>query len=314
MTAMKVSTRRKFVGGILGAGSVATAAVLMSWMRKGSEVPLSQENPLAALPELPKQTDRMPVVFVGHGTPRSAVWTNQWTDTWELFGARLPRPAAILSISAHWLTQRGALVTASANPRMNYDFYGFPQEMYQVVYPAPGNIKLAEEIQTLAGSKLPVSGDGMWGFDHGTWVVLKYMFPKADIPVIQLSIDYSQPPSFHYELGQTLQALRNRGVLILGSGNIVHNLSIRPGMNNDRPYDWAVEFDATMWKNIQDGNHQAVVNFQNLGSVAEQSHPTYDHFLPLLYCLGLKKSEDAVTTFNDNFQWPAVSMRSLLIA
>jgi 4,5-DOPA dioxygenase extradiol len=263
--------------------------------------------------ELPK-TDRMPVAFIGHGTPRSATAPNEWTASWEALGKKVPQPSAILSISAHWLTQGGSLVTANANPRMNYDFYGFPKEMYDVVYPAPGNVELAQQVQTLAGGQLPVRGDTEWGFDHGTWVVLKYMFPRADIPVIQLSIDYSRPPSFHYELGKHLQELRNRGVLILGSGNLVHNLSIRPGMNNDRPYDWAVEFDASMWKNIQEGNHQAVVDFQKLGSVAAQAHPTYDHFLPLLYCLGLKTSDDSITAFNDNFQWPAVSMRSIVIA
>jgi len=258
-------------------------------------------------------TEKMPVVFVGHGTPRSAVEPNHWTASWGVLGAKLPRPTTILAISAHWLTQGGSLVTTSEKPRMNYDFGGFPPEMYRILYPAPGNVALAQELQTSLGARLPMRGDVQWGFDHGTWVVLKYMYPKADIPVIQLSIDYSRPTQFHYELGQHLQQLRRRGVLILGSGNVVHNLSIRPGMNGDRPYDWAVEFDASMWKNIQDGNHQAVVDFQRLGSVAAQSHPTYDHFLPLLYCLGAKMEGDVVTTFNDSFQWPAVSMRSVML-
>jgi len=288
--------RRQFIGGALGVAGLGTLAACM---KEAKEMPL---------------TDRMPVVFVGHGTPRSAVWTNQWTAEWESVGARLPRPAAILSISAHWLSRGGALVTASRQPRMNYDFYGFPEEMYKVDYPAPGNLELAQQLQSSLGAQLPVRSDTEWGFDHGTWVVLKYMFPKADIPVIQLSIDYSKPASFHYELGKHLKVLRTRGVLILGSGNIVHNLSIRPGMNNDRPYDWALEFDATMWKSIQDDNHQVVMDFQKLGSVATQAHPSHDHFLPLLYCLGLKESNDEVRTFNDNFQWPAVSMRSLIIA
>jgi 4,5-DOPA dioxygenase extradiol len=293
---MKRSSRRKFVAGALGAGAIGTLAV---FMKEGVSLP---------------QTDRMPVAFIGHGTPRSATAPNQWTASWESLGKKFPRPSAILSISAHWLTQGGSLVTANENPRMNYDFYGFPKEMYEVVYPAPGNPELAQQIKTLAGGQLPVRDDSEWGFDHATWVVLKYMFPKADIPVVQMSIDYSRPPSFHYELGKHLQELRHHGVLILGSGNLVHNLNIRPGMNNDRPYDWAVEFDATIWKSIQEGNHQAVMDFQKLGAVAANSHPTYDHFLPLLYCLGLKKTEDSVTTFNDNFQWPAVSMRSIVVA
>jgi 4,5-DOPA dioxygenase extradiol len=281
--------------GAMGAGTFGTLAACM---REAQKMPL---------------TSRMPVVFIGHGTPRSAVWTNQWTKSWEALGATLPPPAAILSVSAHWLTRGGALVTASQKPRMNYDFYGFPDEMYKVVYPAPGNVDLAQELQTKLGAALPIRSDTEWGFDHGTWVVLKYMFPKADVPVLQLSIDYSKPPSFHYELGKHLSFLRDRGVLILGSGNMVHNLSIRPGMNNDQPYDWAIEFDAAMWKHIREGNHQAVVDFQKMGTAALQAHPTYDHFLPLLYCLGLKADHDEIRTFNDNFQWPAVSMRSIVI-
>jgi 4,5-DOPA dioxygenase extradiol len=292
---MKWNGRRTFLAGILGAGGVGTLTMLM---KETSKMPKS---------------DRMPVVFIGHGTPRSATAPNQWTASWEELGKTLPKPSAILSISAHWLTQRGALVTGSATPRMNYDFYGFPDEMYQVKYPAPGNVDLALHLQSAIGGQLPVYMDSEWGFDHGTWVVLKYMFPKADIPVIQMSIDYSKPPAFHYELGKHLQELRTRGVMILGSGNMVHNLNMRPGMNNDRPYDWAVEFDATVWKNIQAGNHQAVVDFQNLGNVAKQAHPSYDHFLPLLYCLGLKTDQDEIRGFNDNFQWPAVSMRSISI-
>jgi 4,5-DOPA dioxygenase extradiol len=197
---------------------------------------------------------------------------------------------------------------------MNYDFYGFPDEMYQVKYPAPGSLDLAGQVRSAIGGQLPVHLDTEWGFDHGTWVVLKYMFPKADIPVIQMSIDYTRPPVFHYELGKHLQELRTRGVLILGSGNMVHNLNMRPGMNNDRPYDWALEFDSRIWKSIQEGNHQAVVDFQGLGAVARQAHPSYDHFLPLLYCLGLKTANDEVHVFNDNFQWPAVSMRSISIS
>ena len=296
MSPMQNTNRRQFLAGTLSASALGSLAACMKETQ--------------TLPS----TERMPVVFVGHGTPRSAVSTNEWTASWESIGAKLPRPSAILSISAHWLTRGGALVTASREPRMNYDFYGFPDDMYKVVYPAPGNVGLAQEIQSTLGGKLPVQPDTEWGFDHGTWVVLKYMFPKADIPVIQLSIDYSKPASFHYELGKHLTSLRNQGVLILGSGNMVHNLSIRPGMNNDQPYDWALEFDATIWKNIQEGNHQPVIDFQKMGSVVAQVHPTHDHFLPLLYCLGLKTDKDEVRGFNENFQWPAVSMRSIFIS
>ena len=254
----------------------------------------------------------MPAVFVGHGTPLSAIQPNHWTDTWGRIGAGLPRPKAILTVSAHWLTQGGALVTASEAPRMNYDFgYTLP-DLLAIVYPAPGEPALAKEVASTLNGRIPVYGDTEWGFDHATWVVLKYMFPKADIPVIQLSIDYSKPPQFHYDLAQHLRVLRSKGVLILGSGNIVHNLGRREPDN--KPYDWALEFDQTIAKHVAGGNHQAVTNFLNLGSMASLAHPTYDHFLPLLYCLGVKSEQDQVTAFNDSFQWSAVSMRGYLIS
>lgn len=244
----------------------------------------------------------------------SAIEPNEWTRSWRELGERLPKPAAILAISAHWLTQGGALVTASEKPAMNYDMYGFPPALYKVTYPAPGDVELAAEVAHMLTRQISVAGDTKWGFDHGTWIVLKHMFPNADIPVIQLSMDYAKPPSFHYELGKHLRSLRSRGVLILGSGNIVHNLRVRPGMNNDRPMDWAVEFDGIMWSRIEEGDYQAVADFQKLGDIASLAHPSYDHFLPLLYCLGLKMDGDDIQSFNDNFQWPAVTMRSLLIA
>jgi 4,5-DOPA dioxygenase extradiol len=256
----------------------------------------------------------MPALFIGHGTPMSAIQPNQWTATWAGLGRKLPRPRAILVISAHWLTEGGSLVTASATPRMNYDMYGFPKALYDVVYPARGDAALAGEVRSALAPLVPVQGDNQWGFDHGTWVVLKYMFPAADIPVIQLSIDYSRPPEFHLELGKRLAFLRSKGVLILGSGNIVHNLRWRPGSNNDQPFDWAVEFDRRIWTSIQEGNYRAVADFRNLGSIATMAHPSYDHFLPLLYCLGVAGTDASIEAFVDSFQWPAVSMRSLLIA
>jgi len=301
----KSYSRRKLIGGALGLAGFG-AIVSGGFLR-----PL--KSMLGRWPDLP-DTERMPALFVGHGTPMSAIRPNQWTQTWAELGPKLPKPSAILSISAHWITEGGAMVTASEAPAMNYDMYGFPPELYQIRYPSPGHPGLAADIADKLSSKVPVEGDSRWGLDHATWVVLKYMFPRADVPVLQLSIDYSRPPAFHYELGKYLQFLRTKGVLIVGSGNIVHNLRIRPGMNNDQPYDWALEFDHTMWTRIQEGNFQAVADFQKLGNAASLSHPTYDHFLPLLYCLGVKTDADQITTFNDNFQWPAVSMRSLMIA
>jgi 4,5-DOPA dioxygenase extradiol len=300
----KLLSRRNVLAGTLGAAGLAIGG----WSFFGPV-----ESMLHEASQFP-ETDRMPALFIGHGTPMSAINPNEWTQAWAELGPKLPRPRAILSISAHWLTQGGALVTMSEKPPMNYDMHGFPPPMYQITYPAPGDVRLAKDVASALSDQIPVQGDTQWGFDHATWVVLKYLFPKADIPVIQLSIDYSKPPAFHYELGKHLQALRTRGVLILGSGNVVHNLSKRPGTNNNQPYDWAVEFDQTMNSHINDGNHQGVVDFLKLGSVAALAHPTYDHFLPLLYCLGVKTKEDNTSTFSGDFPWPAVSMRSFVIA
>jgi len=296
---LEMYKRRAILAGAVGAAAIA-----------GFTKPL--QALLERLTEAPA-TAKMPTIFIGHGTPMSAIQPNQWTKSWGDLGQKLPRPSAILAISAHWLTRGGSLVTMSEQPAMNYDMQGFPKPLYEFVYRSPGNVPLAKEISSNLSSTLAVLGDTKWGLDHGTWVVLKYLFPKADIPVIQLSIDYSKPPEFHYALGKRLQFLRSKGVLIFNSGNMVHNLAMRPGMNNDRPYDWAVEFDHIMWTRIQEGNDAAVADFLKLGSVASKAHPTYDHFLPLLYALGLKMSGDEISTFNDNFQWPAVSMRSLLI-
>jgi 4,5-DOPA dioxygenase extradiol len=247
-------------------------------------------------------------VFVSHGTPMGAIEPSRWTKSWVELGARLPPPRAILSISAHWLTRGGARVTSSERPHMNYDMYGFPEPLYEIQYPAPGSPDLAHEIMEGLSSVVPVYGDPTWGFDHGTWLVLMYLFPGADIPVVQLSVDYGKPPGWHYEVGQKLQFLRERDVLVVCSGNFVHNLGLR---NPDEPpVDWAVEFDARMHEAVERGEHQAVIDFQKLGRIASLAHPTYDHFLPVLYFLGLKTEEDRVECFTDGFQWPAVSMRS----
>ena len=256
--------------------------------------------------------ERMPVLFVGHGSPMNAIESNEWTKAWSDIGSSVPKPKAILSISAHWLTHNGLLVTASEHPPMTYDMGGFPSELYRQQYPAPGSPALADEIKTALQLKIPVHGDSEWGFDHGTWVVLKHMFPKADIPVIQLSIDYRKPMAFHYELGKLLQPLRNKGVLIVGSGNIVHNLRAMV-RTDDTPFDWALDFDRQMDTHIQEGNHQAVLDFQKLGSLAAIAHPTYDHFLPILYALGLQTAGEEIRSFCDGFQYKSVSMRSYRI-
>jgi 4,5-DOPA dioxygenase extradiol len=291
--------------GALGVGAAATVAFR-------DATPLA--TALDTLAELP-DTDPMPAVFVGHGTPLGAIEPNVWTAQWAGIGRTLPRPRAILAISAHWLTEGASLVTAAAAPPMNYDVRGFPPELYAYRYAAPGSPAVAREVEGALKGQIPVFGDTEWGFDHGTWLVLKYMYPKADIPVLQLSIDYSRPPAFHYELAKRLRALRSKGILILGSGNVVHNLRERGGTGvTDRPRDWAIEFDQRIAAAVTSGDHAQAVNFLALGDVATLAHPSYDHFLPLLYSLGLAGSGGSVRTFCEGFQWPGISMRSFVLA
>ncbi|NUN70045.1 MAG: 4,5-DOPA dioxygenase extradiol [Bacteroidetes bacterium] len=255
-------------------------------------------------------TERMPLLFVGHGNPLNAIEDNPFSRAWTETGAALPVPKAILSVSAHWLT-RGTRVLSAERPQTIHDFGGFPPEMYRQQYPAPGAPAMAREAQELA-VKHHVSLDDDWGFDHGTWSVLKQMFPAADIPVYQLSIDYSKPMEYHYGLAQEIRALRDKGVMVVGSGNIVHNLRAINWQANAKPYDWALEFDASIKQWIEQGNHKAILDFQRLGQVAQLAHPTYDHFLPLLYVLGFQHTREEPLFFNDAFDMASVSMRSML--
>ena len=258
-----------------------------------------------------KSTDKMPTLFIGHGSPMNAIEDNQYRQSWVELGQKLPTPSAILSISAHWITQGVTKVTAMELPKTIHDFGGFPNELYQQQYPAKGSPELAQETIKLVSAP-SIQPDVDWGLDHGTWSVLSPMYPNAQIPVYQISIDYSKPPQFHYDLALQLRALRNKGVLILGSGNIVHNLG---AINyTKKPYDWALEFDSTIKKNIDERKHQEIINFQKLGSVAKQAHPSYDHFLPLLYILALQEECEEVSYFNDSFDLGSISMRSLIIS
>lgn len=298
---------RRTVLAALGALGVGAAAATL---RK----PAPLDTALTALKDLP-DSDVMPAMFVGHGTPRSALAPNLWTEQWTQVGRALPRPQAILMISAHWLTEGGSLVTAADAPAMNYDVFGFPKELYEYRYAAPGSPAVARDVTSALDGRIPVAPDTSWGFDHGTWLVLKYMYPEADIPVLQLSIDYSRPPAFHYDLAMALRALRTKGVLIVGSGNVVHNLRERGGTGlEETPRDWAIEFDQRMTTAVLNGNHAPVVDFLGLGDLARLAHPTHDHFLPLLYALGVAGPGAAVRSFNDGFQWPGVSMRSFVLA
>jgi 4,5-DOPA dioxygenase extradiol len=257
----------------------------------------------------PESDQKMPVLFVGHGNPMNALEDNEYSRAWVEVGHALPTPNAILCVSAHWETI-GTQVTGMESPRTIHDFGGFPRELFEFQYPASGSIELAYLTQeTVKGA--PVEIDQNWGLDHGTWSVLCRMFPEANVPVIQLSLDRSQPPAYHYALGQELQALRRRGVLIIGSGNIVHNL--RTAVWRDGAYDWAIEFDAKIKDLVLDGNHDPIVHYQTLGQAARLAIPTNEHYLPLLYILALQQQNEQITFFADRVTMGSLSMRSLWI-
>jgi 4,5-DOPA dioxygenase extradiol len=249
----------------------------------------------------------MPLIFVGHGNPMNAVARNAWTDGWASIGKSIPRPQAVLSVSAHWYVSSTA-VTAGRAPKTIHDFGGFPQELYDIEYPAPGSPKLARRVSDLLG---PVSAglDKSWGLDHGTWAVLCHVFPKADVPVVQLSIDRRQPPEFHYEIGKRLAPLREEGVLVIGSGNIVHNLHAyawgRQGIN---PFDWAVRFEKRARELLIEGNDAVLVAYEKLGRDAMLSIPTPDHYLPLLYVLGARRKDEPVRFPVEGIDGGSVSM------
>jgi 4,5-DOPA dioxygenase extradiol len=241
-------------------------------------------------------TRPMPVLFLGHGSPMNAIELNEFSSGWRTVGKSLPVPTAILCISAHWET-RGTFVTAMEKPRTIHDFGGFPQALFDVQYPAPGSPELAIETQNLLTS-VEAGLDENWGLDHGAWSVIKHLYPKADIPVIQLSLDYSKSPREHYELAKQLAALREKGVLIIGSGNMVHNLRIINWNKPDSGYDWAIETDAKMREWITDRNHQALIDYKTGGRAFEQSIPTPEHYLPLLYTLALQGKNEEASFFN----------------
>lgn len=257
------------------------------------------------------KTPIMPALFVGHGSPMNAIEYNEFAAAWQKMGEELPTPTAILCISAHWET-RGTFVTAMERPKTIHDFYGFPKELFDVTYPAPGSQALAAFTQS-AITSIPVESDHTWGLDHGCWSVLKHMYPKANIPVVQLSMNQLQKPLWHYELGKELSALREKGVLIIGSGNIVHNLGVMNWKIPETGFDWAVEANNTMKELIQKGDYLSLSNYDNLGTAVAKSIPTPEHYLPLLYLLGLNKKQDTVQFFNDKTIYGSISMTSVLI-
>ena len=257
-------------------------------------------------------TKPMPAIFFGHGNPMNALARNEYTEGWVAIGASVPRPRAIVCVSAHWYLP-GVAVTVNPHPRTIHDFGGFPQELYEVKYPAPGDPLLAGRVRDLL-APLPVELSERWGLDHGTWSVLCHVFPKADVPVIQLSIDETQPAKFHYELAKQLNALRDEGVLIIGSGNLVHNLHTYAwGRHKVEPFDWAVRFESRARELLLAGDHNPLINYEKLGQDATLSAPTPDHYLPLLYVIAQQREEDEVTFPVEGFDGGSISMLTLRI-
>jgi len=254
----------------------------------------------------------LPAIFFGHGNPMNALLANRYTEAWREIGTKLPRPKAILSISAHWFVPETGVTVATA-PRTIHDFGGFPRELYAVQYPAPGDPELARRVQKLL-APLPVRLDESWGLDHGSWSVLKHVYPAADIPVVQLSIDESQPPSFHYEIGKQLAPLREEGVLILGSGNIVHNLHAYSwGRHTQQAYDWAVQFEQEARQMLVAGDHTPLIHYERLGNEARLSIPTPDHFLPLLYVAATAQSGEKASFPVEGVDGGSISMLAVQV-
>jgi 4,5-DOPA dioxygenase extradiol len=262
---------------------------------------------------------KMPVLFIGHGSPENIILKNGFTERLVELGHELPRPKTILVISAHWLTN-GTYATAVEKPKTIYDFYGFPDELYRLSYPSPGSPENAKLITELV-KKPAIKLDYSWGLDHASWAVLKHIYPKADIPVIEISLDYSpyngwNRPTLqsYYDLAKQLAPLREKGMLIIGSGNIVHNLRVVDMLNMDaKPYDWAIEFDEKVKRDLVERNHKDLLDCQNLSRATALSIPTLDHYLPMIFAIGLQEKDDALEFVYEGFQNRSVSMRCFKI-
>ncbi len=260
-------------------------------------------------------SDRMPVLFLGHGSPMNAIEDNEFVTGFRNIARSLPTPNAILCVSAHWYT-RGTKVTAMEMPRTIHDFGGFPQELFAVQYRAKGSPLYAQETKEIL-SPNDVELDDQWGLDHGAWSVIKHLYPDANIPVIQLSIDYTKPAQYHYDLAQKLNGLRQKGILIIGSGNIIHNLRLADFRNMDKDnygYDWAIEARQTINKYLTEGNYNPLINYQKESKAFQLSVPTPDHYLPLIYSLGLQQKGENLSLFNDKLLAGSLSMTSLKIS
>ena len=257
-------------------------------------------------------SETMPAIFFGHGNPMNALADNDYTRAWAALGAQIPRPRAILCVSAHWYLP-GTAVTAMEEPRTIHDFGGFPRELYEFKYAAVGDVALAGRVRELL-APVPVASDERWGLDHGTWSVLCHVFPEADVPVVQLSMDETQPAAFHYEVAKRLSPLRDEGVLIIGSGNLVHNLHTYSwGRHAVEPFDWAVRFEERARELLTAGDDQPLVNYEALGRDARLSAPTPEHFLPLLYVIAQRREGEQVSFPVEGFDGGSVSMLSVKI-
>ena len=252
---------------------------------------------------------RMPALFIGHGSPMNAIADNAYTRALAALGPRLPRPRAVLCISAHWMTE-GTWITHQAQPRTIHDFYGFPKALSEIQYPAPGDPALAEAIRAQITDVRITLDDEQWGFDHGAWSVLRHVFPAADVPVLQLSLAMDRPADHHFAAGRALAPLRDQGVLILGSGNIVHNLRLITWDENAAPYPWALAFDTWVKRHLEEKNAAALVNDALASEEGRLSIPTPEHWYPFLYVLGAASGEEAETVF-DGLQNASISMRSV---
>lgn len=271
-------------------------------------------NDLQNISDLFSNTPKMPVLFLGHGSPMNAIEENQFVQGFRKAAAEIPKPNAILCISAHWFTA-GTKVTAMSMPRTIHDFGGFPQTLFDVQYPAPGSPELAKETTGLL-TPIPVEENHSWGLDHGAWSVIKHMYPEVNIPVIQMSIDYTKPGQYHFELAKKLNTLREKGILIIGSGNIVHNLRLIDWKNINTVgvgWDWAVEAREKTNNWLLDGNFNNIIQYQDQGIALQYAVPSPDHYLPLIYTLGLKSQTDGLSLFNDKLIGGSLSMTSVRI-
>lgn len=261
---------------------------------------------------LSEKDAKHPVLFIGHGSPMNGIEDNEFSRTWAKFGNEISKPKAVLVISAHWLT-KGTQITAMSNPRTIHDFGGFPQALFEVQYPAPGDSILAEETSKLITST-SVGLNHDWGLDHGTWSVVKHMYPNADIPVLQLSIDYNKPPQYHFDLAKQLKSLRKKGVLIIGSGNMVHNLRMidwNKMQETNYGFDWAIEMNTIFKEKIGNNDFNSLIEYEKLNAAAKLAIPTPDHYCPLLYAMALQENNDEIEFFNDKLVGGSLNMTSV---